>query len=243
MIKKGDRIMQPIIKLCKQNFSDSTKNTVNARELHAFLANKDHFATWIKDRITQYDFIENQDFVIYSEFSEKGRPRVEYALSLDMAKELSMVERTDKGKQARQYFINCEKRLSGSPQIPQTLPEALRLAADLAEQVHQLQPKAAALDLISEKNGDLCLSDAAKTLGIRPKDLINWLQAHRWIFKHEHNQPWKGYQPKINSGHLRHVEHEYTSSNGQMKLTTQVRVTAKGLTHLAQQLTKKGIAA
>ena len=123
--------MQPVIKICKQNFSGSTKNTVNARELHAFLQNKDHFATWIKDRITQYDFVENQYVVIYSEFSEKGRPRVEYALSLDMAKELSMVERTDKGKQARQYFIDCEKRLSGSQQIPQTLPEALRLAADL----------------------------------------------------------------------------------------------------------------
>ena len=143
--------MNEMIKIRKQNFSGGAQNTVNARELHAFLQNKDHFATWIKDRVTQYDFVENQDFVIYSEFSEKGRPRVEYAVSLDMAKELSMVERTEKGKQARQYFIDCEKRLSGRPTIPQTLPEALRLAADLAEQVHQLQPKAAALDLISEK--------------------------------------------------------------------------------------------
>ena len=65
--------MNEMIKIRKQNFSGDAKNTVNARELHAFLQNKDHFATWIKDRITQYDFVENQDFVIYSEFSEKGR--------------------------------------------------------------------------------------------------------------------------------------------------------------------------
>lgn len=74
---------------------------VNARELHAFLQNKDHFATWIKDRIAQYDFQENQDFVTFSENSEKGRPRLEYAITLDMAKELSMVERNEQGKMAR----------------------------------------------------------------------------------------------------------------------------------------------
>ena len=90
---------------------DTLIQAVNARELHAFLQNRDHFATWIRDRIAQYDFVENQDFVTFSENSEKGRPRLEYALTLDMAKELSMVERNEQGKQARRYFIECEKRL------------------------------------------------------------------------------------------------------------------------------------
>ncbi len=68
------------------------------------------FADWIKDRIEQYGFIEETDYVAFSQNGEKGRPTVEYAISLDMAKELSMVERNDKGKQARQYFIECERR-------------------------------------------------------------------------------------------------------------------------------------
>ncbi|WP_083091354.1 antA/AntB antirepressor family protein [Acidithiobacillus ferrivorans] len=84
----------------------------DARDLHTFLENKDKFATWIKDRIDQFEFVENQDFVSFSEKSEKpqgGRPSEEYHLTLDMAKELAMVERTAKGKEARRYFIKCER--------------------------------------------------------------------------------------------------------------------------------------
>ena len=87
---------------------------VNARDLHAFLENGDHFATWISERIKQYGFVEGQDFEGYSANAEKpqgGRPSKEYALSLGMAKELSMVERNDQGKRARRYFISCEEEL------------------------------------------------------------------------------------------------------------------------------------
>lgn len=93
--------------------------TANARELHAFLQVKSKFAEWINRRINEYKFIENQDFVIVSENSETitkdGQRRVtvrnDYFVSLTMAKELAMVERTDKGREARQYFIDCERRL------------------------------------------------------------------------------------------------------------------------------------
>jgi phage anti-repressor protein len=95
------------------------------------------FSNWIKDRIEQYDFLENQDFVcspVLATNGKGGHNRKDYHITLDMAKELAMVERNEKGKQARQYFIECEKRLKSTPiQVPQTLPEALRLAADLAE--------------------------------------------------------------------------------------------------------------
>lgn len=83
----------------------------DARNLHKFLGNKDQFATWIKQRIEQYGFTENVDYETYLENSKKGRPRTEYRISSDMAKELSMVERTERGKEARQYFIDCEERL------------------------------------------------------------------------------------------------------------------------------------
>lgn len=83
----------------------------DARNLHKFLGNRELFANWIKQRIEQYGFIKHVDYETYLESSKKGRPRTEYRISSDMAKELSMVERTERGKEARQYFIECEERL------------------------------------------------------------------------------------------------------------------------------------
>lgn len=82
--------------------------TVNARELHEFLESRQDFSTWIKNRIEQYGFEEGVDFTLHK-FVERRATRIDYYISIDMAKELSMVERNDKGKQARQYFIECER--------------------------------------------------------------------------------------------------------------------------------------
>ena len=104
--------MNELIKVAERHIGDGTIQTVNARDLHAFLGVGKVFAAWIQDRIQQYGFVENQDFVMT--VSKTGiRQNViqkDYYLSLDMAKELAMVERNDKGKQARQYFIECERR-------------------------------------------------------------------------------------------------------------------------------------
>ena len=93
--------------------NENGQRAVNARDLHTFLESKQKFADWIKSRIEQYGFIENQDYQILAsenyEASWGGGNKVEYALSLDMAKELSMVERNQRGKEARSYFISCEK--------------------------------------------------------------------------------------------------------------------------------------
>ncbi|MDO4729299.1 MAG: antA/AntB antirepressor family protein [Bacteroidota bacterium] len=101
--------MAELIKITEQN----GQKAVNARELHIFLESKQQFSDWIKNRIKEYGFIEGQDFEVFQNFmknSEGGRPAKEYALSLDMAKELSMVEKTEKGRQARRYFIEMEQR-------------------------------------------------------------------------------------------------------------------------------------
>jgi len=87
---------------------------VDARLLHEFLEVITRFNDWIKDRIKDYDFIENQDFISFTEKSVKlkgGRPSKEYHLTLDMAKELAMVERNEQGRKARRYFIACERQL------------------------------------------------------------------------------------------------------------------------------------
>lgn len=101
-------------------------NAVNARDLHAYLEVGRHFRSWITDRIDTFGFSEHKDFEIVEILSrpESGssnaRPQIakDYLLSLDMAKELCMVERNEKGKEARAYFIDCEKKLVLTYQAP-----------------------------------------------------------------------------------------------------------------------------
>ena len=101
--------MQPITIHNSQPIG-AESNSADARELHSFLNSERQYANWIQDRITQYGFIENQDYVIKITYTGR-RPRKEYFVTLDMAKELCMVENNDKGKEARRYFIKCEKEL------------------------------------------------------------------------------------------------------------------------------------
>ncbi|OIN14137.1 antirepressor [Salmonella enterica subsp. enterica serovar Sarajane] len=100
----------------------------NARDLHKFLEVGKRFASWITERLTEYKFLENQDYVIISQNREKigrGRPTKDYHLTLDTAKELAMVERNEKGRQIRRYFIECEKQLRQQSQQPIPAPKPL----------------------------------------------------------------------------------------------------------------------
>ncbi|WP_208432702.1 antA/AntB antirepressor family protein [Bartonella taylorii] len=106
--------MNTLIPISEQTVGQEIVQTVNARNLHAFLEAKRDFSNWIKDRINKYSFLKNQDYIVFANFGENlqgGRPSTEYHITLDMAKELSMVERNEKGRQARRYFIECEKKL------------------------------------------------------------------------------------------------------------------------------------
>ncbi|WP_413154871.1 antA/AntB antirepressor family protein [Bartonella sp. cb54] len=106
--------MNTLIEITEQAIGQETVQAINARELHTFLEVKSEFRNWIKNRIEEYAFSENQDFISFGKNLPKpsgGRPSMEYHITLDMAKELSMVERNEKGRQARRYFIECEKKL------------------------------------------------------------------------------------------------------------------------------------
>lgn len=97
--------------LIKISQNENKKQIVDARELHKFLESKRDFLTWIKDRIEKYDFIENQDFEILHNTEIESYNKIEYILTLDMAKKLAMIEHNEKGVIARRYFIECEKKL------------------------------------------------------------------------------------------------------------------------------------
>ena len=89
-------------------------NTVSARELHEFLEVGTRFNDWF-ERMINYGFEENSDFraITQKRVTAQGNMTtyIDYEITVDMAKELSMIQRSEKGKQARQYFINCEKKL------------------------------------------------------------------------------------------------------------------------------------
>ena len=105
----------------------------NARELHAFLEIKNKYADWIKDRINEYGFIQDEDYLVITERTN-GRPRKEYHITLDMGKELGMVERNERGRQIRQYFIRCERTLKALQQPQQlALPEPEKFTFEFTE--------------------------------------------------------------------------------------------------------------
>ena len=131
--------MSDLINITSNHIEGEAVQTVDARELHAFLEVGKDFSNWIKDRIDQYGFVENQDFVCSPILASNGRGghnRIDYHVSLDMAKELAMVERNEKGKEARQYFIKCERLAKSTSRgvsvLRQVTPE-FRAALSLAK--------------------------------------------------------------------------------------------------------------
>lgn len=222
--------------------------SVNARDLHTFLQVGKMFSHWIKERIDTYEFKQGQDFEVFAETGKNpqgGRPSIDYILTLDMAKELSMVERTPRGKQARQYFIECEKNLaaaSSNPLASLSDPASLRTlllgyaekVIGLQQQVETLAPKAAGLDRLAGTAGTYCITDAAKSLGIAPKRLFEFLENRQWIYRRSGD--WHPMQAKQNAGLMDCKVVSFQASDG-TRSTTQARITAKGLARLSELLT------
>lgn len=230
---------------------DGSVPTVDARELHDFLDVRRDFSTWIKDRLQTYGFTQDVDFVSFQTAPQIGGVgsrglRTDYALTLDTAKELSMVERTDKGKAARRYFIECERRVkAGGPTLPQTLPEALRLAADLAEanarqaqQIAVLEPQAAALTTLAETEGTFCIRDAAKALSEPEKALTAYLFGNGWIYRRAPGEPVVARAERLNAGLMRTKVVPVETGSGAAWNRPQARITSRGLAFLAVRLGK-----
>lgn len=129
--------------------------------------------------------------------------------------------------------------------IPTSLPEALRLAADQAEQNQKLQklieeqaPKVRALATLTHTNGSICITDAAKHIGVPPQKLFGWLRDHRWIYRRTSHSGWSAFQPRLSSGLLEHklVIINRDEAADDVKVVEHVLVTRKGLTSLAEQI-------
>lgn len=121
--------LHQIIPITQGNIGNHMASMASAKRLHAFLGVGRDFTTWIKARIKQYGFVEGADYLLVEDLSSpkwgssKARPQVEhdYLITIDMGKELAMVERNEKGRQVRRYFITCEqqaKMRAGASSLP-----------------------------------------------------------------------------------------------------------------------------
>lgn len=190
---------QELIPLTISAIGNEEQKTVNARDLHAFLEIGKDFSSWIKGNIEKYGFVEGLDFVKVPAKSSSpvlgSQEKIEYFLSLSMAKEIAMLTRNAKGKQARLYFIECEKiaKAKATPtqfQIPQTMQEALRLAADqmdknaaLQKQIEADAPKVSAYDDLVDDTGLFTATAVAKILHMKRCDLFTWLKRNQVAYQ------------------------------------------------------------
>lgn len=108
--------MTNLIPITKNEIGNTELNSVNAREIHNYLKVNTKFADWIKRAISKYDFKENVDYVCFLKNEKAGNNAIskDYIVTLDMAKELAMLENNLKGKETRKYFIACEKKLNSN---------------------------------------------------------------------------------------------------------------------------------
>ncbi|WP_375688001.1 MULTISPECIES: antA/AntB antirepressor family protein, partial [unclassified Bartonella] len=225
--------------------------TVNARELHTFLEVKSEFRNWIKNRIKECKFRENIDFVALSKNLENSGKVKEYHITLDMAKHLSMIERNDKGHEARQYFIKCERLLKqvatpqiAASQVDYSKPEALlgvlnHLQSQIEQKDHviaELAPKAEALEGLKRSDGLFGLIEAAKMLELRPKDLTDYLRKHDWVYRRAPGAPLLPYQDKIKKGFMDCPAITIQRPDGTEKVLPSTKITSRGLACLREQI-------
>ena len=218
------------------------KKAVNARDLHAFLESKRDFSTWIKDRIKSYDFIEGVDYQSFTEIVEReigATTRIEYALSISMAKELSMIENNERGKQARKYFIACEEnkhelsRKELALMVVQAEEEKERLALEnekQQKQIEKLQPKADFADKAFAMEGKCDIGQAAKILGLPfgRNTLFKKLRELGGFFANR-NEPKQKY---IDAGYFEMKEKPVPRENHPGFIVMVVLCTQKGLAYI-----------
>jgi phage anti-repressor protein len=223
---------EEIVNVRKATINGEEVSAVDARELHAFLGSSYQFADWIKERVNSYKFVQGIDFIVFQEIlkNSMGRPRNDYLITLDMAKELSMVERTERGKQARRYFIECERRLNAPRDLATS--ESLRKLADKIDELSQLRTR---IDEDYAEYVATCnvsgLAIAASVLRQGPFQFIEWLVRKNYI------------TPSILGGARVSAQYEFAGYFEAKDFDTaqgwrrQLYVTRKGFEHFRDQLT------
>lgn len=216
--------------LIKINY-ESDRPTVLARELHGFLEVETPFHKWFP-RMCEYGFTEDEDYRTFLSNRSDGLPgksRQDAQLTIDMAKEICMLQRNEKGKQARQYFLQLEKEWN-SPEA--VMARALRMAQEKLERVKAInsnltvqnaimQPKAEYFDGLCDRESLTGIRETAKLLGLKQNDFVKWLIDHKYIYRDKRGRLMP-YAEHVDSGlfEIKETYNEKTDWTGVQTLVT-----------------------
>lgn len=209
---------------------DTDKPTVSGRELHEALEVKSKYADWFKN-MCAYGFTENEDYTAISKNLENGGRTIEHAITIPMAKEICMLQRNDKGKQFRQYFIRVEEAWNSPEMImKRALDYANENVKRLQIQVSTLQvdneimkPKADYFDELVERNTLTNFRETAKQLDVKEKVFINFLLEHKYIYRDKKGKIMPYAEKNNGLFEIKETFNEKTNWSG-----TQTLVTPKG---------------
>lgn len=219
--------------LINVTLNDNQEPVVSGRQLHEALGVNSRYTTWF-DRMKEYGFTEDQDFLPNLGKSTGGRQATDHIIKLDMAKEIAMIQRTERGKQVRQYFIQVEKDFNS----PEKIMARALLMAD--QKVHKLEaqieadrPKVLFADAVSASKSSCLIGELAKILkqngiDIGQNKLFQWLRAHGYLISRR-GESWN--QPTQKSMQLGLFELKKTNINhadGHTTVNTTTKVTGKG---------------
>ena len=223
-------------KLINVTLNDNHEPIVSGRQLHEALDVKTKYADWF-NRMIDYGFAENQDFLLLKNEQQTGRGghnKVDHVIKLDMAKEIAMIQRTERGKQVRQYFIQVEKDFNS----PEKIMARALLMAD--QKVHKLEaqieadrPKVLFAEAVSASHTSILVGELAKLLKQNGVDmganrLFNWLRAHGYLIK-RNGRDWNmPTQKSVEMGLIRVKETSITHADGHITVSKTPLVTGKG---------------
>ena len=236
--------------------SESGDITVSGRELHEFLEIKTEYAKWIS-RMIEYGFIENQDFrvIVKNDKNPKGgRPSADHEIKIDMAKEITMIQRNEKGKQARRYFIQVEKAWNSREMV---MKRALEFAnkkveklmlenSSLLEEKKMNAPKVIFADAVSTSKNSILVGELAKLLkqngvDIGGQRLFTWLRNNGYLIKRkgvDWNMPT---QKSMEMGLFEIKETPIPHSDGHISVNKTSKVTGKGQQYFINKFLNKEV--
>ena len=239
---------------------DNDNPTVSGRELHAALMVDTRYIDWFK-RMCEYDFVEGRDFnlVKFEKVQIEGNRRVvrniiDHQLTIDMAKQLCMIQRTEIGKRCREYFINLEKQWNSPDAVMaralQIADQKLELAkqqngsliettAVQAKQIEEMKPKATYCDMVLQSAGLMPITTIAKDYGKSAKWLNKWLHEHGIQYKQ--GQIWLLYQKYADRGYMKSKTHTVFDKNGEPTAKVHSYWTQQGRIFIYDQLKREGI--
>ena len=221
---------------------DNDRPTVLASDLHNFLGVETPMDKWLP-RMFEYGFTEGQDYSTFLSVRSDGRPgrqKRDAQLTIEMAKEICMLQRNEKGKQARQYFIELEKQWN-DPEV--VMARALTLAGKkieaLTARVAELQPKADYLEKILQSNEALTITRIAKDYGKSAMKMNEMLHERKIQFKS--GDQWVLYQKYSNKGYTQSYTATYEDNSGMLQTKTYTKWTQAGRKFIYELLKKDGI--